>query len=275
MTVLAERFGPAWPHNANCAGGLDVCGWWVWPAKKRSTAGREEASVSIEMARIVAVHGIGQQLEGPDTQEECWRAPLISGIRLAGGPPVDPVDVSVAFYGDLFRKRGAKRFGEREFSSIDVTDDFDRELLAEWAQAVTAAEESGSPEKSLPTKVRTPHAVQRCLQVLSRSRFFAGAADRVVIWNLRQVRSYFTDDAIRNDVQKRVEETVGPDTRLLIGHSLGSVVAYEALAAHPEWPVRRLSRSARHWALVLGLRSPKAAAGGRARQMAWRGLDLD
>ena len=26
----------------------------------------------------------------------------------------------------------------------------------------------------------------------------------------------------------------------MVGHSLGSVVAYEALCAHPEWPVRAL-----------------------------------
>jgi pimeloyl-ACP methyl ester carboxylesterase len=27
------------------------------------------------------------------------------------------------------------------------------------------------------------------------------------------------------------------DTRVVVGHSLGSVVAYEALCAHPQWPV--------------------------------------
>ncbi len=30
------------------------------------------------------------------------------------------------------------------------------------------------------------------------------------------------------------------DTRVVIGHSLGSVVAYEALCAHSSWPVRTL-----------------------------------
>jgi pimeloyl-ACP methyl ester carboxylesterase len=28
-----------------------------------------------------------------------------------------------------------------------------------------------------------------------------------------------------------------PDTCVIVAHSLGSVVAYEALCAHPEWPV--------------------------------------
>jgi pimeloyl-ACP methyl ester carboxylesterase len=30
------------------------------------------------------------------------------------------------------------------------------------------------------------------------------------------------------------------DTCLIVAHSLGSVAAYEALCAHPEWPVRAL-----------------------------------
>ena len=34
--------------------------------------------------------------------------------------------------------------------------------------------------------------------------------------------------------------SIGDDTRVMVGHSLGSVVAYEALCAHPQWPVRAL-----------------------------------
>jgi hypothetical protein len=192
------------------------------------------------MSVIVGVHGIGQQLEGRDTQEEHWRAPLISGIRLAGGRAPDPSDVGIAFYGDVFRKSGSKRFGERELTAADVTDEFERDLLTEWAQAVVASETHAQTEVTPPSKVRTPGAVQECLRVLSRSKFFAGAADRVVIWNLQQVRMYFTDAAIRATIQRRVEDAIGPDTRLLVGHSLGSVVAYEAIAAHPDWPVRAL-----------------------------------
>jgi pimeloyl-ACP methyl ester carboxylesterase len=41
-------------------------------------------------------------------------------------------------------------------------------------------------------------------------------------------------------VRERVEQAVDPETRLMVGHSLGSVVAYEVLCAHSEWPVRTL-----------------------------------
>ncbi len=62
----------------------------------------------------------------------------------------------------------------------------------------------------------------------------------MVIWNLKQVRRYFIDGDLRAAVRQRVADEIGPETRLLVGHSLGSVVAYESLVAHPEWPVRAL-----------------------------------
>ena len=51
--------------------------------------------------------------------------------------------------------------------------------------------------------------------------------------------AYFHDDDIRREAMRRVEDVVD-DTRVIIGHSLGSVVAYECLCAHPEWPVTTL-----------------------------------
>jgi hypothetical protein len=50
------------------------------------------------------------------------------------------------------------------------------------------------------------------------------------VWRaLTQVSRYLTDDTIRTYAQDQVLQWIGPDTRLVIGHSLGSVVAYEAI----------------------------------------------
>ena len=93
---------------------------------------------------------------------------------------------------------------------------------------------------SARTLARTPGGVQAALRALSGSAFFAGLADRVMLFDLQQVRRYMTDPQVRRAVLGRVAAGVGADTRVLVGHSLGSVVAYEALCAHPEWPVRAL-----------------------------------
>jgi pimeloyl-ACP methyl ester carboxylesterase len=55
--------------------------------------------------------------------------------------------------------------------------------------------------------------------------------------SFRQVRQYLTDEEVRRDVLDRVEQAVGPATRVLVGHSLGSVAAYEALCERRDWQV--------------------------------------
>lgn len=41
-----------------------------------------------------------------------------------------------------------------------------------------------------------------------------------------------------NTISAQVIEAIATDTRVLVGHSLGSIVCYEALCQHPEWPVK-------------------------------------
>ncbi|MFC4906656.1 alpha/beta fold hydrolase [Actinomadura gamaensis] len=47
----------------------------------------------------------------------------------------------------------------------------------------------------------------------------------------RQIASYVLDRDVRDRVRDRVLHALGPDTRVVVGHSLGSVAAYEALCA--------------------------------------------
>lgn len=55
-----------------------------------------------------------------------------------------------------------------------------------------------------------------------------GFAERFVNRSLAQVTRYLTNDEIRFAALKSVSDLCGPETKVLIGHSLGSVVAYEA-----------------------------------------------
>jgi hypothetical protein len=145
-----------------------------------------------------------------------------------------------AFYGDLFRPPGTKAVGIPPYDANDVTDDWEKELLEAWWREAAAVEEEVPGPEARTKVVRTPHFVQRALNALSQSRFFAGIAERAFIFDLKQVRSYLHDQATRQAVRERVEQVVDPETRVIVGHSLGSVVAYEVLCAHPEWPVRTL-----------------------------------
>lgn len=190
------------------------------------------------MAQIVGVHGIGQQLKGRNTLKAVWLPAMRDGLERADAlVPADEA-VTCAFYGDLFRTKGLG-LGDPPYTARDVADGFEQELLgAWWRSAVETESQVRGPEDK--TKLRTPDPVQRALHALSRSRFFAGLSERALIRFIKQVRRYFTEPELREQACERIAREVDADTRVLVGHSLGSVVAYEALCAHPGWPVRTL-----------------------------------
>ena len=81
------------------------------------------------MARIVGVHGIGQQVRGPEVLRDCWGPALRDGVVLSGAEPPDDADLVVAFYGDLFRAQGGKApGGGPPYNAVDVEDGFETEL---------------------------------------------------------------------------------------------------------------------------------------------------
>ncbi|AUG75604.1 hypothetical protein CFP65_0649 [Kitasatospora sp. MMS16-BH015] len=191
------------------------------------------------MARVVCVHGIGQQHGGEHALHGAWHPALADGLSRHGAPPLRPEDLRCVFYGDLFRPPGRVLAAQDPPWDATDLDPYEAELLRElWAEAARTDPAVAPPDAR--TLARAPRSVQHALDALSRSRFFSGLATRALIADLKQVRAYLCDPQVRPLVQHRVAEAVTPDTRVVIGHSLGSVVAYEALCSHPEWPVRSL-----------------------------------
>jgi hypothetical protein len=192
------------------------------------------------MPLILAVHGIGQQYKGANVLWSEWSPPLRDGLSQAGVKLERDSDLACAFYGNLFRPSG-KVVGRIPYDADDVTEEYETELLEAWWREAAKVEKSRVPGPDDATKGRTPQIVQRSLNALSYSRFFASIAESVeeyIIADLKQVTSYFRDATKRREICDRVVGSVGDDTRVIVGHSLGSVVAYECLCAHPEWGVR-------------------------------------
>lgn len=187
------------------------------------------------MPKIVGVHGIAQQIEGEDVLAAKWFPALSSGLKLAEGPSLEARDFAMAFYGNLFRPRG--KTVNPNYGAADIQDGLEFELLIAWANEAAALQSDVQP-MSVKGKNRTPAFVQRALGALLKSKFFAGTTQRMLIGDLKQVSLYLGDRSIRAQTLQRVAAAIDSDTRVLVGHSLGSVVAYEALAANPSWPVR-------------------------------------
>lgn len=183
------------------------------------------------MAGIIGIHGIAQQFRGGYQLGSVWYDAVRDGLVAAGHQTVAealaPTHLRVVFFGDLFRPPGSMAVQEPPFSAADVQPGLERTLLTAFYDAAVAQDPSlGVPKGAMPG---SKAAVQVMLDRLARSATFARVAQRAFIGNLKQVTAFLADPTIKQSVLDRVREQVSADTRVVIGHSLGSVVAYEYL----------------------------------------------
>ncbi|HEY8986246.1 MAG TPA: hypothetical protein VIU15_42570 [Streptomyces sp.] len=185
------------------------------------------------MARVVCVHGVGKQSLGERTLLRDWWPALLDGLARAGAGEPDADDVAMSFYGDLFRPPGESlAVGDPLLGARDVEPGWEEEQLLAWWRAAAETDPAVAPPGA-DTLARVPGSVQAALRQLSRSRFFAGVATRALVFDLKQVHRYLTDPQVRAAARSRLTALIGPDTRVVVAHSLGTVVAYEALCAGP------------------------------------------
>jgi hypothetical protein len=207
------------------------------------------------MALIVGVHGIAQQLKAADVLDAEWSPTLKGGLSNAKRLPIPDGSLRSAFYGSLFRTAATIRAGgDVQYRSSDVEEGFEQELLHEWWVAAANAE----PSRVVPpdAQVRgTSSSVQAALRALSRSKFFTGIAEHTMIGNLKQVRLYLSSPKIRDAAQQSVNDVVTEDTRLIVAHSLGTVVTFEALHRYESEPHWKNVRSLVTLGSPLGIRN--------------------
>jgi hypothetical protein len=189
------------------------------------------------MARIVGIHGIGQQYSSRDELEKEWRPALRGGLRAAERQGLARQGVAdamsdedllrVAFFGDFFRRLGELgHFPPYQFA--DLTSE-EVALLTTLYEAVAVEPRLGGDTTGA---LGPPPSVQVMAERLLRSPIFAGLVERTLVGNFKQVTQFLSNDAIKEDVLNLVNKEIDDSTRVLIGHSLGSVVAYEYLCQY-------------------------------------------
>jgi pimeloyl-ACP methyl ester carboxylesterase len=204
------------------------------------------------VAQIVLVHGIAQEQRSADELEAEWLPALAGGLRIAGYPdladrlwrgrPVEGgIEARMAFYGSIFLQPGRMGLDPGELTPEQQA--LAEQLAHDWLER--AASDASDPHQrheagvelarldDTPAEIQgTRAAVRSATAGLARVRWFApfgrALAERFVKRALAQVTRYFTDEQVRSHTLGQVARLVGPDTRVLVGHSLGSVVAYEA-----------------------------------------------
>jgi len=204
------------------------------------------------MAQIILVHGIDQRQKTADGLENEWLPALAGGVRVAGFPELadriwrdrakpDGINARMAFYGHLFLRPGQQGDdpgelppGEKELAEA---------LALEWLRHAAAratkekTRQTGARELAFVTNQMgaeqgTGKYVRSAAKSLAKISWFApygmGFAERFVNRALAQVTRYLTQEDIRAAALKSVADLIGPETKIIIGHSLVSVVAYEA-----------------------------------------------
>jgi hypothetical protein len=203
------------------------------------------------MAPIVLVHGIAQEQRSADDLEHEWLPTLAGGVRNAGHADVAdrlwPIDPSrrlarMAFYGNLFLT--PDRQGDADDLSDDQLDVADQ-IATEWltnALDSTRPRDAGNARLELQALDHDHSDAQgiralraRALAGLDRVPWLSHAGFHLARTNrtVGQAVRYLTEPAIRTAATAAVHHHLDADTRVIVAHSLGSVVAYEALRARP------------------------------------------
>ena len=157
------------------------------------------------MAKIVLVHGAFNELWGPNELKARWLPALRDGLWHHDREVADE-DVAVCFYGDLFRRTPGT--------------DLDQAIAASRAGIAEALSEMADG------------VLLDTLSMAAGEAAFDRTVDMVTIMA--------TEPDLRAQLSSRLEALVGDDTRVVVAHSLGSVLSYIALSNHPEWPVHTL-----------------------------------
>jgi hypothetical protein len=197
------------------------------------------------VSQWVGVHGIGQQYCSREEILKEWIPALSGGVEWATGRRVQP-DLDLAFYGHLFRRaeppRTGTQTGKGTVSGDAAADlaDLDEAELADLSGAVEEIVGAGemAAAAAMPPKaaIWLPVPAQNLIGAVER-RFPASGV--LLLGTLRQVRGYLRDPQLKSEADL-ITARAAAGAAVLIGHSLGSVVAYEFLRQNPGHSVRLL-----------------------------------
>ena len=182
------------------------------------------------MAQLTGVHGIGKEYLGRNQILDRWTPALADGIERAVGRRPHRPDLDLAFYGDLFRKdppsgKGACTYGNDAAGLIGLDDEELAELTRTVEEIVRPADLAAAAA-GIDKGAWLPVPVQVLVGAIERR--FPAASGVLFLGDLRQVRRYLRDERLKARIQQIMADAA-TDTTVLIGHSLGSVVAYEFL----------------------------------------------
>ena len=151
------------------------------------------------MSKVVLVHGAFNELWGPHELKARWFPALQDGLWHHGAA-IDPDDVGVCFYGDLYR-----------LDLSQITEE-------EWKKSRAGAEE-------MLSEFGGEHGLDFLSQAAGKY-----AQDRTI----DMVTIMAREPTIRRDSRSRLLDVISPETKVIVSHSMGTVISHQTLTLNPE-----------------------------------------
>jgi hypothetical protein len=208
------------------------------------------------MVDIVAIHGISMHRSLRTTMQRDWHAAIVEGLTNVRSPHARTLSTECAFYGHEYND--GKAGGEQDYDATDLEPGFEAELVL----AIGAGLDDAHDDKA---KLYLPDIMQRALAAIQRSELFEGR-DSFLISFVKQVNRYLSDPGFRSLVHAEIGAAMAQSPRLLIGHSLGSVIAYNWLRENDtDYPVALITLGS-----PLGFEAIRRRVGWRHDGPGWR-----
>lgn len=189
--------------------------------------------------RLLLVHGRSQGGKDPIKLKEEWLAALTAGLDKAGSTLPDNLEIDFPFYGDKLDEfvrafelpadpaivpKGSPAFDDFAAFRAEIADEM--RTRAGITEADVKAEVGPLPAEK---GVENWAWVQAIVRLLDRN--LNGVSQTTIEVFLRDVYLYVKRPPVRKAIDEIVSAMLKPDTGVVIGHSLGSVVAYNVLNA--------------------------------------------
>jgi len=209
------------------------------------------------MTAIVGVHGVGNYVPGQLAEQVAARRSADWTVGVASGLSIRPdsLDLTVAYYAPYLHagEPAAQAAAFDPDQALDTLDPETAALARSWIQALDLPEVTIQGRLAVPLRHAVAVAADRFSLNGQLTKLFVAVCFPEV------ARYLAADDApARVQAREHVAATISErQARVVIAHSLGTVVAYEALHAHPELEVD----------LLITLGSPLALPGAVFRRL--------
>ncbi|MBY5666858.1 hypothetical protein [Rhizobium leguminosarum] len=188
--------------------------------------------------RLLFVHGRSQGGKNPETLKGVWLEALGKGLHRAGLKLPSHLEVAFPFYGDRLDKfvadfelpadpavvpKGAPVFDDYAAFRAEVAEEMRKRA------SISDAEVRAEVGEQLPTEKGAQNWawVQAIIRLLDRN--LVAVSDGTIEVFLRDVFLYSRRKAVQTQIDAIVAKELTDDTTVVVGHSLGSVVAYNVL----------------------------------------------